>query len=432
MNTYKILIFVLSLSFFSLFSGDLTAGIRTGEMTLTNQIGMYKFENSQNLEDALSFGVGLGYNMTKHWALEGSFTYINTDSKVETGRNIRGQLYRLDGLYHLMPEKRLVPFVSAGIGLLNITNANATGEDKDQRSLLFNYGAGIMYSLSRFIILRSDIRHILALDDTKSNFLVTLGLTFVPAGIAAREVIPKPVLQPPPSLKDSDSDGVSDDRDRCPHTRIGVSVDSSGCPPDSDSDGIPDHLDACPDTPAGVAVYSTGCPEDSDSDNVPDHRDECPDTPQGIVVDATGCKPPVEKAKVITFEDIYFEFKQTALTEEAQETLKKNIQILKENPEVRVLIEGHACAHGPEELNLRISRERAEIVMEYLVQEGIERERLSMIGYGESRLAMPEIPTPENKNSVETRANRRVHFEVITPEKDRKKILSQIRLRFYP
>jgi hypothetical protein len=70
--------------------------------------------------------------------------------------------------------------------------------------------------------------------------------------------------------------------------------------------------------------------------------------------------------------------------------------------------------------------------MEYLIREGIARERLSVLGYGESRPALPEIPTPENKDSAEARANRRVHFEVITQELESKKILSKIMLRFSP
>ena len=93
--------------------------------------------------------------------------------------------------------------------------------------------------------------------------------------------------------------------------------------------------------------------------------------------------------------------------------LKKNIQTIKDNPEIKVRIEGHSCAHGPAEYNLRLSERRANAVKEYLVKEGIAADRLSTIAYGETRLAMPEIPTPYNKNSTEAKANRRVHFEVI-------------------
>lgn len=123
--------------------------------------------------------------------------------------------------------------------------------------------------------------------------------------------------------------------------------------------------------------------------------------------------PAPEPAKII-LEDIHFDFDKATLTKEAREILKRDIATLKENSGVRVQIEGHACAHGPEEHNMALSERRAQAVKEYLVKDGgIAESRLTTISYGETRLAMPEIPTPKNKNSKEAMTNRRVHFEVI-------------------
>src|SRR5882724_3061751 len=88
---------------------------------------------------------------------------------------------------------------------------------------------------------------------------------------------------------DSDADGVPDGIDQCPATPAGVHVDAKGCPVDSDGDGVPDGVDQCPNTPAGVAVDAAGCPLDSDKDGVPDGIDKCPNTPAGATVDASGC-----------------------------------------------------------------------------------------------------------------------------------------------
>ena len=88
---------------------------------------------------------------------------------------------------------------------------------------------------------------------------------------------------------DSDSDGVANGVDRCPNTPLGATVDTSGCPRDTDGDNIADGVDKCPDTSAGVLVDSTGCPRDSDGDSIPDGIDRCSETPQGAVVDALGC-----------------------------------------------------------------------------------------------------------------------------------------------
>lgn len=126
-------------------------------------------------------------------------------------------------------------------------------------------------------------------------------------------------------------------------------------------------------------------------------------------------QPPVEAREPVrvVLEDIHFEFDKATLTSAARDILDSNIRKLKENAGVAVQIEGHACAHGSEAYNMALSERRAASVKEYLITSGIAAGRLTTISYGESRLAMPEIPTPDNKESVEARANRRVHFEII-------------------
>ena len=90
-------------------------------------------------------------------------------------------------------------------------------------------------------------------------------------------------------IPDTDGDGVLANRDRCPDTPRGASVDARGCPSDEDGDGVPDGVDRCPATVAGAAVDARGCSQDSDGDNIPDGLDRCPDTPAGVLVDPQGC-----------------------------------------------------------------------------------------------------------------------------------------------
>lgn len=106
-------------------------------------------------------------------------------------------------------------------------------------------------------------------------------------------------------MLDQDSDRVADNVDQCPNTPIGVKVDTLGCPLDEDKDGVPDYMDKCPKTPEGVSTDSTGCPLDEDNDGVPDYKDKCPKTPKEAIgkVDSTGCPMDTDKDGVPDYLD---------------------------------------------------------------------------------------------------------------------------------
>ena len=83
---------------------------------------------------------------------------------------------------------------------------------------------------------------------------------------------------------DEDKDGVSDKKDKCPGTPIGIIVGKDGCPVDRDADGVLNEVDVCPDV-KGLAAFN-GCP-DSDGDGIEDSKDACPNE-KGLVAFA-GC-----------------------------------------------------------------------------------------------------------------------------------------------
>lgn len=203
---------------------------------------------------------------------------------------------------------------------------------------------------------------------------------------------------PDKGVVDSDGDGVPDDRDQCPGTPAGVAVDAVGCPLDSDGDGVPDYLDQCPGTPAGVAVDAKGCPIDSDGDGVPDYQDQCPDTPAGVKVNALGC--PAN----LVLHDIHFKFNSYELTPQSQQTLNVVAQRLVANPNVRVRVEGHTDSTGKAAYNMKLSKERANSVMRYLVGQGVAQERITAEGYGMTR------PVATNKTREGRAENRRVEI----------------------
>jgi OOP family OmpA-OmpF porin len=204
---------------------------------------------------------------------------------------------------------------------------------------------------------------------------------------------------------DSDGDGVPDNIDQCPGTPAGAPVDDKGCPLYSDGDGVPDYLDKCPGTPSGVKVDADGCPVDSDGDGVPDYLDKCPGTPAGMKVNADGCPPGGETLAIVT--NVNFDFDSSKIRADSAQKLDRVVLILQDNPDVRVRVEGHTDSTGPDKYNMGLSYRRAESVKNYLVSKGIDANRLSVVGYGETK------PLVSNKTSAGRAVNRRVEFKVL-------------------
>jgi OOP family OmpA-OmpF porin len=197
---------------------------------------------------------------------------------------------------------------------------------------------------------------------------------------------------------DSDQDGVSDIKDQCPGTPLGVAVDEKGCPFDSDGDGIPDYMDECPDTPEGVQVDQIGCPLDTDGDGVPDYLDACPNTPADFAVDAKGCPLPISIDL-----GIQFDLDKSTVKQKYHQKLEEVAQFLNTHHGVTAVVEGHTDSQGASSYNMKLSQERAQSVVTYLNEKfGVDPSILVAKGYGEER-PIASNATPEGRQQ-----NRRV------------------------
>jgi outer membrane protein OmpA-like peptidoglycan-associated protein len=119
------------------------------------------------------------------------------------------------------------------------------------------------------------------------------------------------------------------------------------------------------------------------------------------------------KIIVLVFEDVHFDFDKSTLSPEAQTILKRNVKLLIDNPKAKIRVAGYTSASGTEEYNQKLSERRARAVQEYLISEGvITRDRLSTIGYGETR---PEVyeAAPKQLYLPAAKANMRVLFEIV-------------------
>jgi outer membrane protein OmpA-like peptidoglycan-associated protein len=119
------------------------------------------------------------------------------------------------------------------------------------------------------------------------------------------------------------------------------------------------------------------------------------------------------KLVILAFEDVHFDFDKSTLKQEAQALLKRNIQLLKDNPKAKIRIAGYTSASGSEEYNQKLSERRASAVRDYLIKENVVTpERLSIIGYGEHDPERYEA-APAELYSEAAKANMRVLFEII-------------------
>jgi OOP family OmpA-OmpF porin len=136
---------------------------------------------------------------------------------------------------------------------------------------------------------------------------------------------------------------------------------------------------------------------DSDGDGVMNTEDRCAETPAGAKVDPTGCW---------TLQGL-FKSGKSQIQPQALPKLDDVIALLKANPQMRIEIQGHTDSSGTYRHNLRLSRVRAQAVVQYLRRKGIAAERLTATGYG------PNRPRGSN-NTAEGRArNRRIEFRVL-------------------
>ena len=104
--------------------------------------------------------------------------------------------------------------------------------------------------------------------------------------------------------------------------------------------------------------------------------------------------------------DVFFDFDKYDIRQTDTRTLDGNAQWLKSNPNHLVLIEGHCDERGTNEYNLALGERRAKSTMKYLVSQGVQANRITIISYGEERPACTE------KTEQCWAKNRRAHFLV--------------------
>jgi OOP family OmpA-OmpF porin len=150
---------------------------------------------------------------------------------------------------------------------------------------------------------------------------------------------------------------------------------------------------------------------DDDMDGVANLYDKCAGTPTGTTVDGSGCPikiPTPEDKKVLTeaISNLEFELGSASIKPSSLETLNKVAALLIDK-NFSLKLAGHTDDVASPEVNLRLSKDRAEAVKAYIVSKGANPSRIEATGYGEYQ------PITTNKTAEGRQQNRRVEFSLL-------------------
>jgi len=213
-------------------------------------------------------------------------------------------------------------------------------------------------------------------------------------------------------IVDTDKDGVIDELDNDPNTPLGVQVYGNGTPVDSDQDGVPDYIDKCVFEKG--RVDNDGCPfiGDKDRDGIPDREDKCPEV-KGLerfegCPDANSLRV-TELVTVMSYsKNIYFNTDSNSIRSGFYYTMLDDVaEIMLKNKDVTFSVSGYTDNIGSKDYNLKLSERRSNEARNYLIERGVEADRISAKGYGK------ENPKYSNSTAQGKQLNRRVEIKSV-------------------
>lgn len=116
---------------------------------------------------------------------------------------------------------------------------------------------------------------------------------------------------------------------------------------------------------------------------------------------------PIEIGQVVQLNNLFFVQSKAEMLPESETELQQLVALLNDNPNMEILLRGHTDNRGYFKPNMELSQQRADAVMDYLIERGISRRRISAKGYG------PTMPIASNNNPEDRAKNRRVEVEIV-------------------
>ena len=132
-----------------------------------------------------------------------------------------------------------------------------------------------------------------------------------------------------------------------------------------------------------------------------------------VTLDTTLVLDKIELNKIFALDNIYYNFNRAEIREDAAKELDKLVQLLIDNPEIKIELGSHTDSVDTDVFNLDLSQRRAESAVRYIVQHGIAPDRLVAKGYGESKPIARNTNPDGTDNSVGRQKNRRTEFKIL-------------------
>jgi OOP family OmpA-OmpF porin len=321
-------------------------------------LGYYFFDgdNNNNADDTFFYGLSVGYQFNKKFAVEASYFELEPEVK-DPGFDIDGhyhnasedidtQHYRLDGIFNFdLPVSSIPvsPYLSIGYGKLE-TDLKFSDED----DWMMDVGVGIKQKITPAFSLRGDVRAFHSWDNDDTDYGLSVGLVYL-FGAKQTPTTPPEAKVEQPTQQPTDN-----------------------------------------------------CASDTDGDSVPDCRDQCPGSDPRAEIDEKGCYRTEQVIDRVEL-NILFDSNKAVVKSEYYSEIQKVADFMQKHPDTKADIEGHTDNVGSNQYNQRLSQRRADAVRQVLISKfNIAPLRLRAMGYGETR------PVQSNATATGRQANRRV------------------------
>ena len=147
--------------------------------------GGHVFESNRNVGDTHLLGLGLGYQFNKRFSAAvrlytGKYEIqYPKDNQICKTDFQKSNLYQADIYYHFLPDTLIKPYITCGIGKFNLKHSKSEilYNESFDKGMLFNYGIGLEFYV-QYISLIGDIRHFMAAEDSRNEFVLSAGIIF--------------------------------------------------------------------------------------------------------------------------------------------------------------------------------------------------------------------------------------------------------------